>query len=376
MARAMTAACAICGSEKLAPLIARRDTPVFQNAVYADAAAANGVARGDLEFRRCDACGFVWNAAFASEKLAYSPAYENRQTLSPAFHAHLQRRAAAAIGLIEGRKAPVIVDVGCGQGDFLDYLAGAASGRARLFGFDPAWRGKDGEGPAGGRIYRRLFDRQEPLDGAPADLIVSRHVIEHIPEPMEFLDLLRRCCGPNTRLAIETPDIDWILRTGAFHDFFYEHCSLFSLVALDKALTRAGFVATRLERVFGEQYLWAEATPVEAEAAEPAAYQRRWEAAVARAAEAGPVVIWGAGAKGASFAQMFDPDASRIAAVVDLNPAKQDRRLGGSGHRIVSPDAAGAIAPATVLVMNPAYEEEIGDYIRGHGWAAEIIVVR
>ena len=80
--------------------------------------------------------------------------------------------------------------------------------------------------------------------------------------------------------------------------------------------------------------------------------------------------------KGATFVQMFDPDAARIAAVVDLNPAKQDRYLGGTGHRVVSPEAAAAIAPATILVMNPAYEAEIGDYVRGHGWRADIVVVR
>ena len=62
--------------------------------------------------------------------------------------------------------------------------------------------------------------------------------------------------------------------------------------------------------------------------------------------------------------------------MVDLNPEKQDRRLGGTGHKVVSPEAAAAIAPATILVMNPAYEAEIGDYVRGHGWRAEIIVVR
>jgi SAM-dependent methyltransferase len=373
----VTGACAICGSVQVQPLIARRDTPVFQNAVYADATAARTAARGDLDFRRCQACGFVWNAAFLSERVIYGETYENSQSGSTAFRAHMTGRAAAGRAMIAGRAGAAIVDVGCGQAEFLGYLAEAGAGEpAKLFGFDPAWRGGDGQGPGGACVYRRLFDETEALDGAPADLIVSRHVIEHIPDPMAFLATLRRCCGPETRLALETPDVDWIRRTGAFHDFFYEHCSLFSLPALDQALARSGFVATRLERVFDGQYLWAEAIPVEAGPAQAAAvYEARWESIIARAAATGPVVVWGAGAKGATFVQMFDPDAARIAAVVDLNPAKQDRYLGGSGHRVVSPEAAAAIAPATILVMNPAYEAEIGDYVRGHGWRADIVVV-
>jgi SAM-dependent methyltransferase len=372
-------ACALCGSDRIEPLIARRDTPVFQNAVYPDAMTARAAARGDLDFRRCQACGFVWNAAFSSGQLEYGPDYENRQSLSPAFDAHLRARAAATWALIDRRTEATVVEVGCGQADFLGYLAEATPPgvTASLFGFDPAWRGKDGEGPGGARIYRGMFGEAARLNGAPADLIVSRHVIEHIPDPMAFLATLRLCSGPESRLAIETPDIDWILRTGAFHDFFYEHCSLFSLAALDQALSLAGFVATRLERVFDGQYLWAEAIPVEAEAALSAgAYQRRWDEVVGAVAAKGPVVVWGAGAKGASFVQMVDADATRIAAVVDLNPAKQDRYLGGGGHAVVSPEAAGALNPATVLIMNPAYEAEIGDYVRAHGWRAKIIVVR
>jgi len=375
----VSAACAICGSERTGTLIARRGTPVFQNAVYPDAEAARTAARGDLDFQRCAACGFVWNAAFSPDWLEYGPAYENRQSLSPAFDAHLKTRAAAAWAFIGGRTEASLVEVGCGQGDFLGYLAKAkpAGVAASLFGFDPAWRGEDGQGPDGARVYRGLFDETATLNGAPADLIVSRHVIEHIPDPMAFLTTLRLCSSPQTRLAIETPDIDWIRRTGAFHDFFYEHCSLFSLAALDRALARAGFVATRLERVFDQQYLWAEARPIEAEPAAPAdVYQAHWRAVVARAVAAGPVVVWGAGAKGANFVQMFDADASRIAAVVDINAAKQGRHLGGSGHMVVSPEAASAIAPTTVLVMNPVYEQEIRDHIHRLGWRAEIVVVR
>jgi SAM-dependent methyltransferase len=375
----MVAACAVCGSGRIEPLIARNNTPVLQNAVYPDAAAARAADRGDLNFRRCEACGFVWNAAFSSAKLTYDPTYENSQAFSPAFRAHLEGRAAAAHALIQGRNAATIVEVGCGQGDFLTYLAKAAPAGVAisLFGFDPAWRGEDGAGPTGARAYRRLFDQEERLNGAPPDLIVSRHVIEHIPDPMAFLAILRHCAGPETRLAIETPDIDWIRRTGAFHDFFYEHCSLFSLASLDHALIRSGFLPTRLQRVFDGQYLWVEAIPVGLDTPPSAsAYQRRWTGVVADAAAKGPILVWGAGAKGANFVQMIDAEASHIAAVVDVNPAKQGRHLGGSGHQVVSPEVAGALNPATVLVMNPAYEAEIGDYVRRHGWRAELIVVR
>jgi SAM-dependent methyltransferase len=374
----MAAACLICGHDRSDPLVERSAIPVFQNAVYADPAAARGAMLGDLAFRRCAACGFARNTAFAPERLTYGPGYENSQSLSPAFQAHLRERAQACAALLEGRSAPVIVEVGCGQGDFLPYLSEAfrTRGKVRLYGFDPAWRGAEGGGVGGARVSRRLFDESALPAGRVADLIVSRHVIEHIADPAVFLAGLRRCAGPDTRLAIETPDVDWIVRTGAFHDFFYEHCSLFTAAALDQALSRAGFLVTRLERLFGGQYLWAEATAApRVEATDFGAYRATWNAALADAAARGPVVVWGAGAKGASFVQLLDPAAERIAAVVDINPAKQNRFLGGGGHPVLSPEAAGALRPRTVFVMNPLYAGEVEDYLRQNAWEARAIVV-
>jgi len=168
----MADACTICGSAATAPFLSRTATPVLQNAVYADAESARAAARGDLDFRRCRACGFIWNAAFSSERLTYAPGYENRQSLSPAFQAHLAARAQAATGLIAGRANAVVVEVGCGQGDFLSFLREAMppDNAPSLYGFDPAWRGADGSGPAGARVFRRLFDPSEALDGGRADL--------------------------------------------------------------------------------------------------------------------------------------------------------------------------------------------------------------
>ena len=60
---------------------------------------------------------------------------------------------------------------------------------------------------------------------------------------------------------------------------------------------------------------------------------------------------------------MLDQEARLIAAVVDLNPAKQDRRLGGGGHRVLAPEAAAALSPRSVFVMNPAYADEITRYV-------------
>jgi hypothetical protein len=113
------------------------------------------------------------------------------------------------------------------------------------------------------------------------------------------------------RLFLETADIEWIIETFQPQDLFYEHCSIFSRDALRVALAAAGFELLSIDRVFNEQYLWAEARPRIGErriigrcefAATAENFARRrdrfvhvWRAWMARIAANGTVWLWGAG---------------------------------------------------------------------------------
>jgi len=72
----------------------------------------------------------------------------------------------------------------------------------------------------------------------------------------------------------------------------------------------------------------------------------------------GKVALWGAGAKGATFANLVDPDGTIIDCVVDLNPNKQGGYIPGTGHPIVAPAALPERGVARALLMNPNYREE------------------
>jgi len=66
--------------------------------------------------------------------------------------------------------------------------------------------------------------------------------------------------------------------------------------------------------------------------------------------------IWGAGAKGATFCNIVDPDCEIFSFVVDLTPEKIGKFIPGTGHRIVSYESLRNVK--TVLLMNPNYREE------------------
>ncbi len=372
--------CPLCGTAALPPFLVRESVPVHQNLPAATAAEARAAPRGRLEMVACQACGFVFNRAFDPALPRYGPGYDNAQSHSPAFAAHLD---ALARHLVEERgvRGVRIVEVGCGRGDFLRRLVAWPGADNRGIGFDPAY-----DGPAedlGGRLrFERRF--YGPACDVPADVVVCRHVIEHVADPLALLRAVRGA----PRVFFETPDVGWILRHGVIWDFFYEHCSLFSAGSLAHAFALAGFGEVRTRSVFGAQYLWVEAkspvTPAKARvqarakigavgldpglrrgddlaaaygASEPERL-RAWKKRLSDLAAEGPLALWGAGAKGVTLAGLVDPAADIIDCLADINPAKQGHFVPGTGHPIVAPTALAARGVRHVVLMNPAYRAE------------------
>jgi len=340
--------------------------PVSQNRLFRTPADARACALGELDFWRCGACGFVWNRAFDARLLSYAEDYENNQSFSPAFSTHMDEMGRRVMA---GDGGEDILEVGCGQGVFLRRLAALAGGKtASIAGFDPAWRGPPHQD--GVRFYRDYFTSHTvaALERPPTRL-VSRHTIEHVPDPLDFLSAMRTAIGARAaRLFIETPCVEWILANNMFQDFFFEHCSLFTVQSLTTALEKSGFAVDSISHVFGGQYLWAEAhTKDEVRAALGAATITRWRdrlASMKAELTPGKLALWGAGAKGVTFGLQCDPQGEFLDCVIDINPAKQGHFLPVSAYPILSLSGAHARGVTGALVMNEVYFDEIKTAVR------------
>jgi SAM-dependent methyltransferase len=334
-------ACPLCGGASLESLLERHEVPVLLNRFYESAAAAQHAPCGRLSIVECANCGFVFNRAFRQELVIYDSTYENNQWNSATFAAHMSAMAERVLVCAKDRPEIGVIEIGCGQGRFLELLVEHGGRRiANAIGYDPAWRG--GLLPDRIHIESRMFNaedmRRKPT---PVDAVISRHVIEHIPDPVGYLSEIRAALPPawNGRLFLETPSIAWILDNGVMQDFFYEHCNYFSTETLRFALARAGFQSKSIETVARGQYLWAEASTGPLWAVLPTAdktlahaktmqsremeFIASWQARLARLKTKGNIAIWGAGAKGVTFVDTVDRDMKWITCLIDINPAKQ-----------------------------------------------------
>jgi SAM-dependent methyltransferase len=337
----------------------------------------------------CEQCGFVANTTFDPSKLSYGNNYDNDQTLSPAFGDYIRN---LAHDLVTRRKIQnsKIVEVGCGNGRFLRELVADASLGNVGYGFDPSYVGPASDLDGRLKLEPRFYDGS--CSQVRADVVVCRHVIEHVAQPLELLAAIRRAlvASPQARVFFETPCVQWIFRNQVICDFFYEHCSLFSSVSLATAFEAEGFRVLNIEHVFGEQYLFLEATlggvrvvnhtrpsttaklAFEYAAAEPDLL-RKWRERLERLARSGRVAVWGAGAKGVTFVNLLDPKALLVDCLVDLNPAKQGAFVPGSAHPIVSYRELPNRGVATAILMNPNYRIECQKLLHGSGISVELV---
>jgi SAM-dependent methyltransferase len=365
--------CPICNSESLATVTERPNVPVHQHILYDTADAARNAVRGHLHIVACLVCGFVFNASFDLSLMSYGVDYENDQTHSPAFSAHVDQLAKRLLNE-SGVRDSRVVEVGCGKGNFLRALVESPSSGNIGWGFDPSYRGPDSDMDDRAQFVRSFYSA-DSADVSP-DVVVCRHVIEHVPDPVTLLSQISSASA-GARVFLETPDVEWILRNNVIWDFFYEHCSYFSRQSFAAAFRRTGFGDASISTVFGDQYLWVEATSEEPSRRKPPAnpgeigplvesYGRAegenlssWKETIASLRDKGAVALWGAGAKGVTSAGLFDPEAQLISCVVDLNPAKQGRFLSVTGHPIVSPSELQTRAVASVILLNQNYLSEV-----------------
>jgi SAM-dependent methyltransferase len=379
--------CPVCGCSTATSFLARQGVPVHQNLLCRTEEEALAIPRGDLEMVICHECGFVRNVAFDQSKLCYGPDYDNSQLYSPSFDLYVDE---LVDHLVHERNVQrcTILEVGCGKGHFLHRLVEDEKLHNVGYGFDPSYFGPPTLASGRLRFESRYYDAT--CNHVHPDVVICRHVIEHIADPVNLIKTLRDALKNTnrSRVFIETPTVEWIFRGGVFWDFFYEHCSLFSAASLSVACRAGGFVVDSVRHLFKGQYLWLEASlngsckapDVEgllelarSFAASQVEVVAQWKMRLEESAKIGRVAIWGAGAKGATFANLLDPKRQFVDCVVDMNLNKQGKFIPGTGHPIVSDRSVGDLGIGSIILMNPNYKNEVSSILRETQLPIELI---
>ena len=204
--------------------------------------------RRDGQLSVCSACGCVqkmtdshWRSEVEQIYQAYSLYHQSRGAEQVVFQAgsgmpesrsrRLLRRLFTEVPLAE---EGALLDVGCGNGELLRTF-GTMAPRWSLVGTELDDRHRSTvEGIEGVRAFHTLSPDQVP---GQFELITMVHVLEHVPEPRDFLKILADRLTPDGVIVAQVPDYG----QNPFDLLVADHCTHFTLATIDALVRRAGY---------------------------------------------------------------------------------------------------------------------------------------
>ena len=211
-------------------------------------------------------------------------------------------------------------------------------------------------------------------------------VLEHIPEPVNFLQkLVRTNSNSNATFVIEVPNYDWIKTNEAWWDLSYEHCNYFTEESFKEIFGQS----CEVMKTFGDSYLFVIANSNKFRGGfsdKPAPhstekhlvplsksfgfFKETAEVDIDETRGSSKYTsnkrywIWGCGGKSVMFLchnKQMNPNFNDPIGCIDVSLTKQEKFMPFSGYKIMSPEYIyeNIKNDDLILVCNSLYVDEV-----------------
>ena len=358
------ATCPACSHHVAVPFFDGGQQPLATIAWPASIDEAKALPRLPLDFVRCIECGHVYNMAFDYDQVPYSDKPNLMFNDGVLWSEHIVRRSLDILGHLP--EAPVVIDVGYGDGGFLASLRQQCP-KGRFIGFDP--HGADGR-VSGMDLRKEYFDAARHLLEIQPDVILSRHVLEHLVNPLGFLQRIATVAsalGITPLAYFEVPCIDNAVVGRRTVDFYYEHSSQFTTTSFVRMLTKCQAQIIEVGHAYGNEVIFGivrlGGAPIPTAFTKEAVDFRNDSGAalsvISHQLEAlyqsgKRVAVWGGTGKSAAFMCRYGVDADRFPIVVDSDAGKAGTFVPGTGQDI-RPSFWLRNCPVEVIIIPPQW---------------------
>ena len=151
------------------------------------------MSRLPINFVQCVTCSHIWNRSFNYDDIPYQTNPNRMYNKGSNWQGFMSQIRSMLMEELPSN--PTVVEIGCGDGHFVRGLADSLDNRGSFIGFDPSTSSESGQGI---EFYPRLFEPMRDVEELKPDLIIMRHVLEHLTRPDEFCNLL---LGPQCYLT-------------------------------------------------------------------------------------------------------------------------------------------------------------------------------
>ncbi|MBU2500195.1 class I SAM-dependent methyltransferase [bacterium] len=334
-------------------------------------------------YQACRRCGTVSQhplpSAFVLDNYYKSIGMERHVPGAAAYKEAVYADRLDLLQAVTGLGAGRCLEVGCGNGVLLGMIA--RQWGLEAVGLEPSDQYDTAEETAGVTIVRGTLEQLEyddVIEPGSFDLVICRHVLEHVPDPSLFLDHLAGIVGHRGWLLLEVPSSLILSRAGGHHtglNIHAVHLHHFTGAGLTAALAERGLGTVHLsDRAVGgyPSLCLIAAAGLEGGAlfTDQLARQelggktaaRRLVRILQEQDKAGrPLLIWGAGADLLTVLEHVPDGVQGGLLVYDRNPQKQGKTL--LGARILGDSQIADLEPGLILagVSNRTLIEDIQD---------------
>ncbi|HEC1770912.1 TPA: class I SAM-dependent methyltransferase, partial [Campylobacter lari] len=186
---------------------------IFEDTPCVDDSNSYGRGNSDIELVQCVECGFIFNSKFNFDEMikAYSSdKYYQQKNFSNQLSKHIIETANIILSHIDNKKYSCIAEIASGQGDLLRALHKEVD---YIYSIDPSPISNSIKGIDNIEHVQTFFDYDSMKNRITRkiDLIICRHVIEHMNNPGESLKDIIKLLDEDGIIYIEVPDIEEII---------------------------------------------------------------------------------------------------------------------------------------------------------------------
>lgn len=383
----MIGACPICGCRDYVS-VWRSESPILPIVSVSRPSFADLFS--DIDIAICSACGHVFNCAFEPDAVGtmYGDVALTNIPVDPSMNKRLEDLAAwLPPEIVENRN---VVEIGAGGGHLARLLARTAR---QVLVIEPCRAlTKDMLPERNIHLIHDLFPTPESTERA--DLLVARQVLEHVPEPLSFLNAVSAALNDGGYAYIEVPGSEYIERHGALLDLHAQHVHYFDEPTLTGLADSVGLSMVRSHLIkdghdFGILFKRTRSREVEGRPRKPEHSKiARWQNVLQRQYNAldrfdierlGKVALYGATMHGTVFLNhLKQKDDSRIAAVFDDNPGYGNLGLYTAKRAVptVMPSTDSVGQFNTIIITAYLHDVAIARKLRSLDYQGQVFSVR